>query len=128
MQTAIEPWLTVPDARVALSFYTSAFDAKEKYRLEGEDNSLVLQLSVDGANFWLSDGAQRKSDERNPLGGNSVRMILITKEPEKIFIKTLAAGAKEIFPVGEEYGWKLGRIQDPFGLHWEIGHPLEENK
>jgi PhnB protein len=127
MQTAIEPWLTVPDAKVALSFYTSAFDAKEKYRLEGEDNSLVLQLSVDGANFWLTDGAKAKTDERNPLGGNSVRMILITPDPEKIYSKSLAAGAKEIFPVGEEYGWKLGRIQDPFGLHWEIGHPLEEN-
>jgi PhnB protein len=127
MQTAIEPWLTVPDARVALSFYTAAFEAKEKYRLEGENNSLVLQLSVEGANFWLTDGAHTKPDDRNPLGGNSVRMILITSDPEKIFSRALVAGAKEIFPVGEEYGWKLGRIQDPFGLHWEIGHPLEEN-
>jgi len=23
-----------------------------------------------------------------------------------------------------EHGWKLGRIADPFGHHWEIGHPL----
>jgi PhnB protein len=26
--------------------------------------------------------------------------------------------------VGEEHGWRLGRLVDPFGLHWEIGHPL----
>jgi PhnB protein len=124
MHTAIEPWLTVSDARLALSFYSSAFDAKEKYRLEGENNSLVLQLSVDGANFWLNDGTRAKPDQQMILGGGSVRMILITANPEKIFAKAIAAGAKEIFPVGEEYGWKLGRVEDPFGLHWEIGHPL----
>lgn len=126
MQTTIEPWLTVPDARLALAFYCSAFDAKEKYRLEGEDNSLVLQLSVDGANFWLNDGTREKSGEQKILGEGSVRMILITADPEKIFSMAVAAGAKEIFPVGEEYGWKLGRIEDPFGLHWEIGHPLAQ--
>jgi PhnB protein len=120
MQTAIEPWLTVSDSRLALSFYTKAFAAKELYRLEGDDKSLVLQLSVEGANFWLSDG----SGESKLLGGGSVRMILITADPEKIFDMAIAAGAKEIFPVGEEYGWRLGRIEDPFGLHWEIGHPI----
>jgi PhnB protein len=127
MQTAIEPWLTVSDARLALLFYSSAFDAREKYRLEGDDKSLVLQLSVEGANFWLSDGSQPKPGEPKPLGGDSVRMILITADPEKIFARAIAAGAKEIFPVGQEYGWRLGRIEDPFGLHWEIGHPVEGN-
>jgi len=39
--------------------------------------------------------------------------------------RALAAGASEIFPVGEGHGWRLGRLADPFGLHWEIGHPLE---
>jgi PhnB protein len=36
----------------------------------------------------------------------------------------VSAGATEIDPVGEEHGWRLGRIQDPFGHHWEIGKPL----
>jgi len=126
MQTAIEPWLTIPDARLALSFYRDAFYAKEKYRLEGDDKSLVLQLSVQGANFWLTDGSSSKERGQQPLGGDTIRMILITADPELFFSRALAAGAKEIFPVGEEYGWKLCRIEDPFGLHWEIGHPLDE--
>jgi len=29
-------------------------------------------------------------------------------------------------PVQEEHGWQLGRIEDPFGHHWEIGKPLIE--
>jgi PhnB protein len=26
--------------------------------------------------------------------------------------------------VGDEHGWRLGRIVDPFGHEWEIGAPL----
>jgi PhnB protein len=26
--------------------------------------------------------------------------------------------------VEEAYGWRLGRVVDPFGHHWEIGRPL----
>ena len=24
----------------------------------------------------------------------------------------------------EELGWRVGRVVDPYGHHWEIGHPL----
>jgi PhnB protein len=29
-----------------------------------------------------------------------------------------------VSPVGDEHGWRLGRIRDPFGHHWEVGRPL----
>jgi PhnB protein len=51
-------------------------------------------------------------------------MILTIPNPDTIFAQAIAAGANQIFPVGEEHGWRLGRVADPFGLHWEIGHPL----
>ena len=34
------------------------------------------------------------------------------------------AGATEVLPVSDAHGWRLGRIVDPFGHHWEIGRPL----
>jgi len=52
-------------------------------------------------------------------------MILTVTDPDAIFAKAVQAGAKEIFPVTEEYGWRLGRLEDPFGLHWEIGKQIE---
>ena len=43
-----------------------------------------------------------------------------------LFIEqALNAGASEVFPVGEEHGWRLGRLADPYGYHWEIGHQLK---
>lgn len=122
--TSIAPWLSVRSSAKAVQFYKSAFAAIETYRLEDPDGNAVVKLSVDGAEFWLSDSP---SDSHIPeiLGGGSVRMILTVPDPDAVFAKALQAGATEIFPVGEEYGWRLGRLVDPFGLHWEIGKQLD---
>jgi uncharacterized glyoxalase superfamily protein PhnB len=37
----------------------------------------------------------------------------------------VAAGARVVTPMKDDYGWHLGRLVDPFGHHWEIGKPLE---
>jgi PhnB protein len=122
--TSIAPWFTVHDAAKATNFYKSAFGARETYRLETSDG-LVVKLSIEGAEFWLSGGFSDKEDLIPPsLGGDSVRMILTVSNPDILFDQALKAGAKQIFPIGEEHGWRLGRLEDPFGLLWEIGHPL----
>jgi PhnB protein len=41
-----------------------------------------------------------------------------------MFARAIAAGALEVVAVKEDYGWRLGRVVDPFGHHWEIGRPL----
>jgi PhnB protein len=51
-------------------------------------------------------------------------MILTVSDPDALFLKAVKAGASEVFPVGEDHGWRLGRLADPFGLNWEIGRPL----
>jgi PhnB protein len=123
--TSIAPWLSVRDGARAVAFYKSAFEATEVYRLEDPSGGLVVRLSVAGAEFWISAEPPRDGDaSAEPVGGGSVRMILTVADPDGVFAQALAAGASEIFPVGEGHGWRLGRLVDPFGLHWEIGHQL----
>jgi len=123
LRCTIAPWLCVRNGAQALEFYKSAFGATEVYRFEDPGGGVVARLSVDGAEFWLSDGA-RSSSSPELVGGGSIRMILTVADPGAVFRQALKAGATEIFPVGEEHGWRLGRVVDPFGLHWEIGRPL----
>lgn len=123
--TSIAPWLSVGDGMRAVAFYKTAFGAVETYRLEAPDGGLVSKLSVDGAEFWLSGGAPGNNNPQLP-GDPAVRMILTVADPDSLFNQALKAGASEIFPVGEEYGWRLGKLADPFGHHWEIGHPLNK--
>ena len=51
-------------------------------------------------------------------------MILTVADPDVVFARALAAGAIEVYPVGEGHGWRVGCVADPFGHHWEIGCEL----
>jgi len=122
---SIAPWLSVRNSAQAVEFYKSAFGATEVFRLEDSGGGVVARLSVNGAEFWLSDESPEHANfSPQSLGGGSVRMILTVADPDTVFAQALKAGASEVFPVGEGYGWRLGRLVDPFGHHWEIGHPL----
>jgi len=121
---SIAPWISIPTAK-AIDFYKSAFEAKEVYRHDDPGGGVVVRLSVSGAEFWLSaESSDQAASIAEPIGGGSIRMILTVPDPDAVFARALKAGATEIFPVGEGHGWRLGRLVDPFGLHWEIGHPL----
>ena len=125
IKSSVAPWLSLRKSGKAVDFYKSAFGAIEVYRMEDPGGGVVVRLSVDGAEFWLSDESPGDNDlDPGPLGGDSVRMILTVPDPDALFARALKAGAIEVFPVGEEHGWRLGRLVDPFGLHWEIGYQL----
>src|SRR5688500_18164510 len=122
INTTMAPWFTVSNSVIAAAFYQAAFGAVETYHLETPDG-LIVRLEVDGSEFWVSGGYADSGDgdmNSKPLGGDSVRMILTVADPNSFFDKALKAGALQIFPVGEAHGWRLGRLVDPFGLHWEI--------
>lgn len=119
------PWLSVEDSSLALEYYQAAFGARVVYRLEDPEGALVLRLSIEGAEFWLSGGPPGSLTTDSGKGQEGqVRMILTVPDPDTVFRQALQAGATLVFPVGEDYGWRLGRLCDPFGIHWEIGRPL----
>lgn len=127
ISTSIQPWLSVKNSAAAEKFYKEAFGAIETYRMETPDGGLVLKLSVNNAEFWVS--GQLKDSGETPskdLKQDAVRLILIVENPDEIFQQAIKAGATEVFPVGEDFGWRLGKLSDPFGLEWEIGKPLTE--
>ena len=124
---SVAPMLSVRNGARAVEFYKSAFGATEVFRIESPDGAVVARLSVEGAEFWLSDESPENGNySPESLGGGTVRMILTVPDPDAMFARALAAGARSITAVEENYGWRLGRVVDPFGHHWEIGHPLAE--
>ena len=121
-RTAITATLSVRGWSRAMDFYKTAFGATELYRVPGGG---VGQLSVSGAEFWVAEESPRHFNfSPESLGGCSVRMLLIVEDPAAVCAQAIAAGAKVIAPVTDEHCWRLGRIVDPFGHHWEIGRPL----
>ncbi len=128
LQCSIAPWLSVRQGAKAVEFYKSAFGAAEVFRLDAPDGAVVARLSVDGAEFWLGDESpQYHNFSPESLGGGTVRMVLTVADPDAVFQRAVSAGATEVVPVSEMHGWRVGRIVDPFGHHWEIGRQLGDS-
>ena len=123
--STIAPMLSVRHGARAVEFYKAAFGAVEVYRMEDPGGAVVSRLSVEGAEFWVADESPEHANfSPESLSGGTVRMILTVPDPDATVAQAVAAGAREVVPVKNEYGWRLGRVVDPFGHHWEIGHPL----
>jgi PhnB protein len=115
--------LSVRRGREAIAFYEAAFGANVDHLVGGEE--IVAQLSVGDATFWVSDESPEHGNfSPETVGGGTVRLLLITGDPDAALARAVAAGASVVYAVAEEHGWRLGRVVDPFGHHWEIGRPL----
>ena len=126
-RVAVSAQLSVRRGREAVAFYQAAFGAREIYRVGGTDRheAVVAQLQVGETTFWVADESpEHLNFSPESLGGGSVRMVMTVEDPDAAFNRAVAAGATVVSPVREDYGWRLGRIADPFGHHWEIGKPL----
>jgi PhnB protein len=129
VKPAVVAQLSVRRGREAVEFYKQAFGAIEVYRVGGNDDNpaVVSQLTVGDATFWVADESPEHGNfSPESIGGGTVRMLLMVDDPDAAVRRAIAAGATEVYPVGEEHGWRLGRIADPFGHHWEVGRPLSE--
>jgi len=125
---SLAPMLSVRKGAQAVEFYKAAFGARELFRVEAPDGAVVAQLSVGASEFWLADESpEHLNFSPETLGGATVRMVLVVDDPDAMFAQAVSAGAAVVWPVNDQsYGWRVGRVADPFGHHWEIGKPLAD--
>ncbi len=121
---SIEPELWVDAAASAARFYIAAFGATVVFQV-GDGEDVVTRLDVDGARFWVAT-ADPRIGRRSPgeLHGATARILLVVDDAAAVVRDARAAGATVTAEVAEEHGWVLGRIVDPYGHEWEIGHHL----
>lgn len=125
--------LSVRGGAKAVEFYKAAFGAGELFRIDAPDGAVVAQLSVGEAEFWVADESPEHGNfSPESLGAEfggraTVRMVMVVADPDAVFAGAVKAGATVVWPVADqEYGWRVGRVADPFGHHWEIGRPLAQ--
>lgn len=122
--TSIEPQLWSDHPAAAVAFYEAGFGAVVLHRV-GDGDDIVAQLAVGEARFWVTaaDSGMKRFDPQR-IAGATGRTLLVAEDPAALHARAVEAGATELSAVTEEHGWRLGRIVDPFGHEWELGHPL----
>ena len=126
MPPRISAMLSVRRGSAAVEFYQAAFGAQVLFRLDGQGGEVVAELAVGDARFWVADESpEHLNFSPESLRGGTVRMVLTVGDPDAVFARAVSGGASAVSPVADQrYGWRVGRIADPFGHHWEIGKPL----
>jgi PhnB protein len=124
----LTPYLVVKGAAKALEFYGRAFGAKELFRMPMGDRIGHAEMKIGSSAFMLADespemGAVAPSgDARGP-----VSFLLYTEDCDAMFKQVIAAGAKELRPLRNEfYGDRTGMLMDPFGHTWSIATHIED--
>lgn len=117
--------LSVRRGKDAVEFYKEALGA-EVVEVMDAGGSIVAQLTIHGSPFWVADESpEHKNFSPETLKGGTVRLVLTVQDPDSVYARAIAGGATAVSPVADQsYGWRVGRLVDPFGHHWEIGKPL----
>lgn len=119
-------FLSVRRGSQAVDFYKAAFGAKELFRFDAEDDSVIAQLGIGQSDFWVGDESpEYKNFSPETLGGGTARMVIVVDDPDAVYKDAITAGATVVCPVVDEHAWRIGKLLDPFGHHWEIGKPLK---
>jgi len=72
----------------------------------------------------LADSLRLKRSQVELIGGATSRTLLVADDPDAVLRRAIQAGATEKSAAGDEHGWHVGRVVDPFGHEWEIGKPI----
>ncbi|WP_291150272.1 VOC family protein [Flavobacterium sp. UBA7680] len=124
IKTTIKPFLTVNNAIKAVDFYINAFGAIESKRYLLENNKISSVITIEDAEFYLSDEEPCDGNQIVNSFNTPIRIILETENADQIFENALKYGAAQICPIKTEEDWRIGKLKDPFGHIWEIGYPL----
>ena len=125
----LTPYITVVDAGAALDFYRDAFGANETGpRLTAPDGSIVhTEFRIGTATVMMAEhNPDFGTAEPRSLGGTPVRLALDVEDADATVEAAERAGAKVLIPVADQfYGYRAGRIEDPFGHVWVISQLME---
>jgi PhnB protein len=126
---AVTPYLCIKGAAAAIEFYKKAFGATERMRMPQPDGR------IGHAELEIGDSVVMLADEfpdmgwRSPksVGGSPVTIHLYVEDVDKVAGAAVAAGAKELMPVKDQfYGDRAGKFEDPYGHIWYISTHKED--
>ena len=125
--SSLTPRLVVSNAARAIAYYAQALGAKVLERHEDDGGHVVFAaLAIGELKITLTE-EKRDWHNLSPslLGGSPVLLTLAVDDADAIGNQMERAGAKVVFPIDDHgYGFRDGRLVDPFGHYWIVSQAL----
>jgi uncharacterized glyoxalase superfamily protein PhnB len=119
----VAPRLFVRGAADAIEFYQRAFGAIELGRHADPSGKIVnAELKLGDSIISLTEESPEYGNHSpQSLGGTTTIITLNVEDADAVWQQAIAAGAQVIFPLADQfYGFRQGRLADPFGHLWII--------
>ena len=124
----LTPHLVCANCADAIEFYKKAFGAEEGMRMNG-DNGKIMHASMtfgDSTLMLMDEVPEWNAKGPKLIGGTPITLHMIVDDVDAAFAQAIAAGAKEIMPVADQFwGDRYGVLEDPFGHSWSLATPKQ---
>jgi PhnB protein len=122
-------YLAVDDAAKAIDFYTRAFGAQERMRMDAPGGKIGhAELKIGDSVIMLADPfPQATTKPPNQIGGTTASLMMYVEDVDKSLRRAVDAGAELTMPADDMFwGDRLGAVTDPFGHNWQIATHVED--
>ncbi len=125
----ITPHLTVKGGAQALDFYSKAFGAKVRMRMEMPGGMIGhAEMTIGDSAFMLADETPGcATPAPATLNGTTMSLYVYVKDVDAAFARAVEAGATAFMkPATMFYGDRMGSLKDPFGHFWTLATHVED--
>jgi PhnB protein len=126
---SVTPYLCCRDAGAAIDFYKKAFGATELMRMGAPGGKIGhADIQIGDSHLMLADEFPEMGFlSPQTVGGSPVMIHLYVEDADATTARAVAAGAKVVKPVEDQfYGDRGGQLDDPFGHKWYVSTRKED--
>ena len=126
---SVTPYLCCRDAGAAIDFYKKAFGATELMRMGAPGEKIGhADLQIGDSHLMIADEFPEMGFlSPQTVGGSPVMIHLYVEDADATTARAVAAGAKVVKPVEDQfYGDRGGQLDDPFGHKWYVSTRKED--
>ena len=125
----VTPRIFVIGAAEAIDFYKSAFGATELERATDPSGKVVdAEIRIGDSIVSLAEASPEWGNHSpKSIGAATAIFTLNVEDADAVWNKAISSGAKVIYPLEDQfYGYRQGRLEDPFGHLWIISTYIED--
>jgi uncharacterized glyoxalase superfamily protein PhnB len=125
----VTPRMFVRGAANAIEFYQQAFGATELGRSADPSGKIInAEIKIGDSVISLAEESPEWGNySPESLGGATMILTLNVEDADAVWDQAISAGAKVVFPIKDQlYGYRQGRLEDPFGHLWIISTRIED--